>query len=103
MKNLGFEEKSITDKQRESCSVLVMQRLLEKYSEKHNISFDEAFSLFAKSQIYNQLFDYETRLRAEGPDYLLKLFEDNINILQLLLKQQLNTKNKLDCHAYGSQ
>ena len=85
MKNLGFEEKSITDKQRESCSVLVMQRLLEKYSEKHNISFDEAFSLFAKSQIYNQLFDYETRLWAEGPDYLLK--------------QQLNTKNKLDCHA----
>ena len=53
---------------------------LEKYSEKHNVSFDKAFSIFAKSQIYNQLFNYETRLWTEGPDYLLKLFEDNIDI-----------------------
>lgn len=80
MKNTGFEENLITDNQRESCSVLVMQKLLEKYSEKHNVSFDEAFSIFAKSQIYNQLFNYETRLWTEGPDYLLKLFEDNIKI-----------------------
>ena len=80
MKNTGFEENSITDNQRESCSVLVMQKLLEKYSEKHKVAFDEAFSIFAKSKIYNQLFNYETRLWTEGPDYLLKLFEDNINI-----------------------
>ena len=33
MKNTGFEENSITDNQRESCSVLVMQKLLEKYSK----------------------------------------------------------------------
>ena len=45
MKNTGFEENLITDNQRESCSVLVMQKLLEKYSEKHNVSFDEAFSI----------------------------------------------------------
>ena len=79
---MGFGEEEITDKQRECCAVLVMQRLLEKYSKKHSLNFDEAFAIFANSSLYSELFNYKTRLWTEGPDYLLQIFEDNINSTQ---------------------
>lgn len=72
---MSFEEEFVTDNQREACAVMVMQRVLEKYSEKHKVSFNEAINKFASSNLYTGLFDYTTRLWAEGPDFLLNLFE----------------------------
>lgn len=64
------------DKLREHGAVTLMQRMLEKYSEKHNISMDEALTKFAESKVYDALFDFDgTELWKEGPDYLLDLFE----------------------------
>ena len=64
------------DKLREYGAVTLMQRMLEKYSEKHKVSMDEALNRFAKSKVYNALFDFDgTELWKEGPDYLLDLFE----------------------------
>lgn len=68
----GYE---ITDEQKEACAVSVMRAMLEGYSERHGISFADALGLFAQSRWYGMLFDFETRLWAEGPDYLESLFE----------------------------
>lgn len=52
-----------------------MRSMLETYSEKHNIPFSEALERFANSPVYDGLFDFDTGLWAEGPDYLLSFYE----------------------------
>ena len=65
------------DKLREFGAVTLMQRMLEKYAAKYRISSDEALMRFANSPVYEALFDFDgTELWKEGPDYLLKLFEE---------------------------
>ena len=64
------------NKLREYGAVTLMQRMLEKYSEKYDISIDEALNRFAESKVYDALFDFDgTELWKEGPDYLLDFFE----------------------------
>lgn len=70
------EIRQITDKQKEYCAVTVMRRMIEKYAEKQNLSFDEAMLIFTGSSVYEALFDYDTGIWKEGPDYLMELFED---------------------------
>ncbi len=65
----------VTDQQKETCAILVMRSMLETYSEKYNIPFSEALERFANSPIYDGLFDFDTGLWAEGPDYLLSFYE----------------------------
>ena len=67
--------KIVTDQQKETCAILVMRSMLESYSKKHNIPFSEALEKFANSPVYDGLFDFETGLWAEGPDYLLSFYE----------------------------
>ena len=50
--------------------------MIEKYSEKNNIPFEDAFFDFTKSPIYELLFDYESGVWREGPDYLMALYEE---------------------------
>lgn len=59
--------------------VTVMRRMIEKYAEKEHICFDDAMLLFTQSPVYEALFDYDTGIWKEGPDYLLGLFEDSLN------------------------
>ena len=68
----------LTDEQKEACAVGVMRTMLEDYSERHGVPFDAALAAFAQSPCYDALFDFDTRLWAEGPDYLASLFEDNL-------------------------
>ena len=65
----------LTDKEKEHCAVTTMRRMLEKYSEKEKIPFEQAFFLFTTSNAYKALFDYETGIWSEGPDYLMDFFE----------------------------
>lgn len=66
----------ITERQKETCAVNTMRRMVEKYSEKNNIPFEDAFFDFTKSPIYELLFDYESGVWREGPDYLMALYEE---------------------------
>lgn len=54
--------------------------MLEKYSEKEKIPFEQAFFLFTNSNAYKALFDYETGIWSEGPDYLMDFFETVLNV-----------------------
>ena len=69
----------VTESQMESCAISTMRRMIEKYSEKNFIPFEEAFFQFTNSYIYDALFDYETGIWMEGPDYLMNLYEDALN------------------------
>jgi hypothetical protein len=53
-----------------------MRTMLVKYAEKHQLSFDEAMLRFSESSAYEMLFDFETEVWKEGPDYLMMLFEE---------------------------
>ena len=64
---------------KESSALASMQRMLEKYAEKKKISFDEAMKQYGESESYAALFDYDTELWKEGPDYLLEWFEEEIS------------------------
>ena len=64
---------------KESSALASMQRMLEKYAEKKKISFDEAMKQYGESESYVALFDYDTELWKEGPDYLLEWFEEEIS------------------------
>lgn len=55
---------------------MLMQRVLEIYSERHSVFIDEALTWFSSTPVYNVLFDYETGLWKEGPDYILDLLEE---------------------------
>ncbi len=65
----------VTDEQREHCALVNMRMMLTEYAEQNKITFEEAFLQFVNTPVYKMLFDYETRLWAEGPKYLLSFFE----------------------------
>lgn len=52
--------------------------MLEKYAQNNDISFSDAFFQFTNSRAYLALFDYDTGIWSEGPDYLMNFFEDTI-------------------------
>lgn len=68
--------KTVTDLQKETCAVNTMRWMIETFSEKNNIPFEDAFFDFTKSPIYELLFDYESGVWREGPDYLMALYEE---------------------------
>lgn len=67
-----------TEKQMETCAISTMRRMVEKYAEKTAVPFEEAFFRFTNSCIYEALFDFETGIWMEGPDYLMALYEETL-------------------------
>ncbi len=65
--------KEISEKQKNAAAIMLMQRVLEIYSEKKSISIDDALTWFSSTPVYAALFDFETGLWKEGPDYILDL------------------------------
>ena len=66
---------AVNERMMESSALASMQRMLEKYASRHGITFEAAMERYADSDSYLALFDYETGLWGEGPDYLLAWFE----------------------------
>ena len=66
---------NFTDSQKESCVVDLMRDTVEALSLREGISYEEALFRFTSSKIYDTLFDYETGVWKESPDYLLNLYD----------------------------
>ena len=66
---------SIPFETKEACAVETMRYMLQKYAEDANISFEDALLKFSMSTTYRALFDFDTEVWKEGPDYLRSLFE----------------------------
>ncbi|MCD7833264.1 MAG: hypothetical protein LUH00_04655 [Lachnospiraceae bacterium] len=68
----------VSDKQKEHCAVNTMRRMLEKYSDENQIDFEDAFLEFASSRTYAAIFDLETGIWKEGPDYFMDLYKEEL-------------------------
>lgn len=73
---LAQPDGTIPDKRRNACTVALMRRMLIKYAQQYGIPFDEALLQFTASPAYEALFDYDTAIWREGPDYLMQMFEE---------------------------
>lgn len=69
---------TIPDKRKNACAVNLMRTMLVKYAQKHDISFEDALIQFSASSTYGMLFDFDTAVWKEGPDYLLSLYEEEL-------------------------
>lgn len=66
----------LSDKERETCAVLNMRDAVKKISHQQDIPYEEALLLFTGSPVYDALFDFETGVWRESPEYLLALWND---------------------------
>lgn len=73
-----IDKELVTEKQKEYCAVTVMRRMIEKYAKQNGISFEDMMYAFSESSVYEALFDFETDIWKEGPDYLIALYEEEI-------------------------
>ncbi|MCD8120458.1 MAG: hypothetical protein LUE29_13460 [Lachnospiraceae bacterium] len=71
-------DNAVSDRQKEHCAVNTMRRMLEKYSIEKQVEFEDAFLKFASSRTYAAIFDFETGIWKEGPDYFMDLYEEEL-------------------------
>ena len=69
----------ITNKQKESAAITLMRTMLLKYAKEQGLSFEQTLKEFPHSKTFSALFDYETGIWREGPDYLRGLYLDEIS------------------------
>ncbi len=67
---------SVPEENKNSCAIRLMRTMLAKFSESQGIRFEEALLQFMQSGVYDILFDFETEVWKEGPDYLMMLFKE---------------------------
>lgn len=60
---------------KEQCAMVTMRMMLQDYAADNNISEEEALHLFSSTCVHEALFDFDTWVWMEGPDYLRGLFE----------------------------
>ncbi len=70
-----FDNTSVSAETKEACAIETMRYMLQNYSLDKAIPFEEALLLFTTSSTYQVLFDFDTQVWKEGPDYLRSLFE----------------------------
>ena len=68
----------VTTEQKEATAITVMRCILIRFAEEKFMSFEDALLNFAKSKTYEDLFDYDTAVWKEGPDYLRCLYEEEL-------------------------
>lgn len=64
----------MTTGQKETCAVISMRDAVALLAQEKQISYEDALLLFADSRIYDALFDYDTGIWKESPEYLLDLY-----------------------------
>ena len=69
---------TISDEQKEFSAVTIMRCMLTAFSEENQIPFEQALLDFSGSQTYEMLFDFETEVWKEGPEYLRCLYGEEL-------------------------
>ena len=73
---MPFDPRTLDESQKEACAVSIMRAMLEDESSRSGTPFPVLLGSFASSRTYSALFDFTTRLWAEGPDYLRALWQE---------------------------
>ena len=70
-----YDNSVVSTETKEACAVETMRYMLQNYAQDKGIPFEDALLTFTISTTYQVLFDFETEVWKEGPDYLRSLFE----------------------------
>ena len=65
----------LTNEQKETCAVIAMRDAVALMAQEKQISYEDALLFFAGSRIYEALFDFDTGIWKESPEYLLDLYK----------------------------
>lgn len=65
---------NVTIAQKETCAVISMRDAVALLAQEKHIPYEDALLLFADSRIYDALFDFDTGIWKESPEYLLDLY-----------------------------
>ena len=68
----------VSTETKEACAIETMRYMLQRYAQDKGLTFEDAFFAFSTSTTYEVLFDFETEVWKEGPDYLRSLFEKDL-------------------------
>ena len=68
----------ITSDRKEATAITVMRCMLITYADEQHIPFEEALLTFSQSNTYEDLFDFDTEIWKEGPEYLRCLYEEEL-------------------------
>jgi hypothetical protein len=69
----------ITPDRKEATAISVMRCMLLTYAEEQRIPFEEAILSFSQSKTYEDLFDFDTEIWKEGPEYLRCLYDEELH------------------------
>ncbi len=69
----------VSEQQKELCAVTTMRRMIESFADEKKISYEEALLSFAASETYKAIFDFETGIWREGPEYFRSLYEEELS------------------------
>ena len=58
-----------------ACANMVLTNAIEDLSSENNISISEARDRIFESEACECLYDFDSKLRAEGPDYFRSFYE----------------------------
>ena len=64
----------LTTTQKETCAVISMRDAAALMAREEQISYEDSLLLYASSRIYDGLFDFDTGIWKESPEYLLDLY-----------------------------
>ena len=67
---------AITSERKEATAITTMRCMLVTFSEEKQIPFEQAMLDFSQSGTYEDLFDFDTEIWKEGPDYLRGLYDE---------------------------
>lgn len=68
-------DNSVSLEQKEAAAVTVMRCMLISFAENKKLPFESVMLSFSRSRTYEALFDFETEIWKEGPEYLRGLYE----------------------------
>ena len=69
----------ITSDRKEATAITVMRCMLLTYAEEQRIPFEDAMLSFSQSKTYKDLFDFDTEIWKEGPEYLRCLYDEELH------------------------
>ena len=73
---MGAVINTITSDMKDATAISVMRCMLITFAEEKHIPFEQAMLDFSQSRTYEDLFDFDTEIWKEGPDYLRDLYDE---------------------------
>lgn len=71
-------------RKKEARAVITMRNMVRNLAAHEKVSYKEALFLFTSSNVYDSLFNFDTGIWKESPEYLLDLYN------QIAIKNEKN-------------